>query len=458
MKHDRNVLMILASIGLGLANPVREPAPEAALAVSAPDFSPPSPPELPSTPAGKIARAYLAAYNDQSEAAAVKFEEAYRVEARLKEISAADRGARMRGMRENTGTLTVEEVMAGEGGSFTARVRGSKGVVMEMRFVSAKEDGSKLDFIEVATFDTPPQAVTGEQRAAAIEGAAKAMETGYVFPEVGARMASKLREKLKAGGYDAVKDDVALARVVTADLVEVSHDKHIGMGVRPARDAGQGQTIQGPSDQEMARENYGFRKVERLDGNIGYLKFDVFVEDDKAKETALAALRFIAHCDVVIFDLRQNGGGSPDMIRFITSSLFDKPTLLNQMMDREGKVVEEFTTLADFAGPHFGADVPVYVLTSGRTFSGAEEFGYNLKSLKRGTLVGETTGGGAHPVREERVGERFGLRVPYMRAHNPITKTNWEGKGVEPDVKVPAERALEKALELARAKLKAARP
>jgi len=182
----------------------------------------------------------------------------------------------------------------------------------------------------------------------------------------------------------------------------------------------------------MARENYAFRKVERLEGNIAYIKFDLFLEEEAAKQKALAALNFIAHCDAIIFDLRQNGGGSPEMIRFITSSLFDTPTLLNQMIDRDGKVVQEFSTLADFPGPHFNADVPVFVLTSSRTFSGAEKFSYNLKALKRATIVGETTGGGAHPVRGERIGDHFTLRVPFMRAHYPITGTNWEGTGVEP--------------------------
>jgi C-terminal processing protease CtpA/Prc len=123
---------------------------------------------------------------------------------------------------------------------------------------------------------------------------------------------------------------------------------------------------------------------------------------------------------------------------------------LNDMVDREGKVVEEFWTLKDVPGQRFRKGLPVFVLTSSRTFSGAEEFTYNLKNLERATIVGETTGGGAHPVRPERLDDRFIMMIPYMRAQNPVSKTNWEGTGVEPDVKTTAGEALEKAQALAR--------
>ncbi len=408
-------------------------------------------PELPNTPAGNIAKAYLAAFNDSAEGAQQKFEENYRVASKLAEASASERASRMKAMREKNGTFKITQIRESEANTITLRIMGSKGTEAEMKFVLAAGDTSKLDFVMVTADDMPAQPLNTDERAAAVEDAAKAMETGYVFPELGAKMAAAIREKHKSGAYDSLSD-VALARAITDDFVAVSHDKHIGMRVQPPASASRGQASHMPSESDMSLENYYFRKVERLDGNIGYIKFDLFLDEQGAKDTALLALKFVGNCNAIIFDLRQNGGGSPEMIRFITSSLFDKPTLLNQMMDRDSKIVEEYTTLADFAGPRFGADVPVYVLTSNRTFSGAEEFSYNLKNLKRATIVGETTGGGAHPVRGEKVGDRFMLRVPYMRAHNPITKTNWEGTGVEPDVKVPADKALEKALELARSK------
>jgi C-terminal processing protease CtpA/Prc len=121
------------------------------------------------------------------------------------------------------------------------------------------------------------------------------------------------------------------------------------------------------------------------------------------------------------------------------------------MVDRDGEVVAEYWTLDDIPGERLRKNVPVFVLTSNRTFSGAEEFAYNLQNLDRATLVGETTGGGAHPVRAEWLGGRFIMAVPYMRARNPVSNRNWEGTGVEPDVNVPASEAMEKAQALARA-------
>lgn len=132
------------------------------------------------------------------------------------------------------------------------------------------------------------------------------------------------------------------------------------------------------------------------------------------------------------------GGGDPEAIRFITSYLFDEPVHLNDMVDRGGKVVEEFWTLKVVPGKRLKSRIPVIVLTSKYTFSGAEEFSYNLKNLKRATIVGETTGGGAHPVEDVRLSERIVIGVPYMRARNPISQTNWEGTGVAPDIAVPA--------------------
>ncbi len=205
----------------------------------------------------------------------------------------------------------------------------------------------------------------------------------------------------------------------------------------------------------MRAENYAFRKVEILPGNIGYLKFDMFADSDEARETAGAAMGFLRHCDAIVFDLRTNGGGSPAMIDFLCGYLFEEPAHLNDMVDRDGKMVSEHWSLKEVPGERFAKDVPVFVLTSSRTFSGAEEFSYDLKNLKRATIVGETTGGGAHPVRGERINDRFVLMVPYMRAQNPVTKTNWEGTGVEPDVKLPASEALEKAQALARQAIEA---
>ena len=141
-----------------------------------------------------------------------------------------------------------------------------------------------------------------------------------------------------------------------------------------------------------SKRNFGFEKVERLSGNIGYLDFRNFEDPKLASETAAAAMTFLANTDALIIDLRQNGGGEPEMVAFVASYLFDKKTHLNDIYDRPANRTEEFWTKETVPGKKFGGEKPVFVLTSHYTFSGAEEFSYNLKNLKRATIIGETTG------------------------------------------------------------------
>jgi C-terminal processing protease CtpA/Prc len=220
-------------------------------------------------------------------------------------------------------------------------------------------------------------------------------------------------------------------------------------GVLPEGEPGEGPEDQAEYRKRMERINCGFETAERLSGNIGYLKFNMFADPKVCGATAAAAMNFLENVDAIIFDVRSNGGGEPSMVALLTSYLFgSEPVHLNDLWNRKTNMTQQYWTLPYVPGKRLEGK-PVFVLTSKRTFSGAEEFSYNLKNLKRATLVGETTGGGAHPVSDHRIDDHFMIGVPFARAINPISKTNWEGKGVEPDVKVPAQDALETARKLA---------
>jgi hypothetical protein len=304
--------------------------------------------------------------------------------------------------------------------------------------------------------DQPDTAVDAARRARLLEGTIGALNRSYVFPEVAKKMEAALRTKDQAGGYAALESGAAFARTLTEDLRAVSQDRHLRVlysfdPLPPDRDP-----TAAPSADEQRRErdflrsiNYGFDKVERLPGNIGYIELRSFTSPELAGATASAAMTFVADTDALIVDLRRNGGGDPAMVAYLSSYLFDKRTHLNDLYWRERNRTDEFWTRDDVPGKRFGQAKPVYVLTSKRTFSGAEEFSYNLKNLKRATLVGETTGGGAHPGGPRRIDDHFAVWVPGGRAISPITKTNWEGTGVAPDVEAPAERALDLAQALA---------
>ena len=304
--------------------------------------------------------------------------------------------------------------------------------------------------LALAAFDLPAQTafvepaereIGPDTRAEVIEATLEAIDRSYVFPEAARKMGEAVRERERAGAYDAIAGGREFARVLTGDLQAVSRDKHLRVVFGDANR---------PAGAPLLR-NHGFERAEILPGNIGYIEVSSFLATGEAAAAAAAeAMSALADTDALIVDLRRNGGGSPRTVAMLSSYLFDQPTHLNSLYWREGERTDEFWTTREVSGRRFGQRKPVFVLTSKRTFSGAEEFSYNLKALKRATLVGETTGGGAHPGSIRRVHELFTVFVPTGRAINPITRGNWEGTGVAPDVAVPAEQALDHARELAR--------
>jgi hypothetical protein len=287
-------------------------------------------------------------------------------------------------------------------------------------------------------------------RIAVLESVAERVSTRYVRADVGARVAQEVRARAARGEFDGFTTARPFCERVTAVLAEASLDKHLKLvySVRPRKMKKAGEE-DSPAERARARAdaafvNFGFHKVERLRGNIGYLEFERFMDPSIAGETAAAAMAFLAHTDALILDLRGNGGGTPMMVAFLASYLFPEPVHLNDIAGRIESGTKQIWTLPYVPGSRFdGKDV--YVLTSRFTFSGAEELAYDLKSLKRATLVGETTRGGANPGSFEMLNEHFAVFVPSGRAVNPVTKTNWEGTGVTPDIAVPADQALKTA-------------
>ncbi len=283
-----------------------------------------------------------------------------------------------------------------------------------------------------------------------VDSLSGSLERMYVLPEVGTRMAADLRMRAGKGEYDDLEDGRAFADKLTADMREIGHDGHLSVMYT----AGNRDNFlnEHPTREEEAKRklwmrarNYGFDKVERLPGNIGYLEVRGFMPVEMMRETAIAAMRFLGNADALIIDLRRNGGGEPAAVALLSSWLFPKgkKVHLNDLYWRAGNRTESFYTdprldVARFTGP-------VYVLTSKRTFSAAEEFTYNLKQLKRATQVGETTGGGANPGEGVPLSPNFGVFMPTGRAINPITRDNWEGKGAVPEIPTSADDALKTA-------------
>ena len=274
----------------------------------------------------------------------------------------------------------------------------------------------------------------------------------YVLDNQVAGTLARIEARRKAGAYSELRLAEHLAAALTEDLQALTKDKHLRVFWRsnpiPTTAEDLPPDVRGLGREQLARENFGFKTVEILDGNIGYLDLRRFVNPAWAGDTAVSTMNFLANADALIVDLRHNGGGSPLMIALLSSYFFDEPVHLNDLYDRRRGTTRQSWTLPHVPGKKF-LNKDIFVLTTASTFSAAEEFSYNLKNLKRAVLIGETTRGGAHPVVSRRLSDHLFATVPYARAISPITKTNWEGTGVTPDFPMPAPESLVAAHRLA---------
>ncbi len=277
----------------------------------------------------------------------------------------------------------------------------------------------------------------------------------YVFPDIAEKICVSLQKRLEHGEYADLTEGEFFALALTMHMQQVNHDQHLWVRwhSQPLPDGDEALRLdpgwQAEQKLEAAQDNYGFHKVERLPGNVGYIDIRFFHRPEWGSETVTATMNFLANTFALIVDLRHCEGGYPGMVALISSYLFgEEPVHLSSIYWRDEDITQQFWTLAQVPGMRFG-DKPAYILTSGDTFSAGEEFAYNLKSLKRARLVGKSTGGGAHPGASYRLHPHFEVFIPIGRVINPVTGTNWEGAGVAPDISVPPEQAFDVAYQMA---------
>ncbi len=321
---------------------------------------------------------------------------------------------------------------------------------------------TSLSLLPAIPVGAQPPSLSPTEVAVTIDSVNKILLENYVFPDVAAKMAQHLKSTLKKGDYATQGTPSEFAIRLTNDLQSVSHDKHLRViyspqviaAERKAATSHDRKALDEERLREMREDNFGFKELKILEGNVGYFDLRAFMDPQYARETAVSAMDFFRRADALIIDLRKNGGGNPAMIQLISSYFFSsQPVHLNSFYDRVTNETTESWTLADIPGAR-RPDLDLYILTSRQTFSAAEEFTYNLKNLKRATVIGERTAGGAHPTGSVIAIDKFFVRVPKARAINPITKTNWEGTGVIPDIEVSADIALQTAHTRALEKLK----
>ncbi|MEZ5103961.1 MAG: S41 family peptidase [Draconibacterium sp.] len=274
------------------------------------------------------------------------------------------------------------------------------------------------------------------------------LEARYIFPEIADSMTSYIKQKAQSGKYDTISTGAEFAFQLTSDLQFISKDLHLKVQFdeQLQKEADKAEDENTPGDKWakslMVENNYGIKSKKILDGNIGYLEMPLFGPLNLVADSIRSAIHFIKNTDALILDLRScRGSLDENTIPFLCSYFFDEPTHLFDFYTRETSLTKQFWTYAWVPGEKY-TNKPIYILTSGRTFSGGEELAYDLKYLERAKIVGESTKGGANPTDYVRLNRYYSASVPYMRSINPVTKTNWEHSGVEPDIAVKSNIAL----------------
>jgi hypothetical protein len=275
------------------------------------------------------------------------------------------------------------------------------------------------------------------------------LEAYYVFPDKAAAMAADLRAQDKHGDYAKITSAQAFAQKLTEDLQRSSHDRHLEVAYSdrpfPPQAAFDAEETSPEDLAQQRRLNFGVERVQRLDFNLGYLDLRAFAPPKLSGPKLAAAMSLLSDTDALVIDLRNNGGGDPATVALLASYLFDQRIRLNDIYDRGKDATTQYWTSDALDGPKYGGTKKLYLLVSHDTFSAGEDFTYALKNLKRATVIGAATGGGAHPGTGRRLTDHFAANIPTGRSISPITHGDWEGTGVAPDVAVDPEQALEKA-------------
>jgi hypothetical protein len=287
-----------------------------------------------------------------------------------------------------------------------------------------------------------------QTRSAVIDTVSAKLQELYVYPEVAAEMVALIQARHAKGGYDEFQSLKLLLDELNRDLMSVFPDGHLSVDLISF--PGQGRSSDEDwwdTHRDNARfNNFGFHRIERLPGNVGYLELTGFDYPELAGETLVAAMHYLAYTDAMIIDLRQNPGGRGELVQVLLSYFFADHRV-QYLIEQDGvrKITRQWWTLPYVSGPR-RPDVPLFVLTGANTGSAAEEFAFAVKNLGRATLVGETTAGAAHKTHRHAYPD-LGIEIfmPDGRSYDPLTGEDWEGTGVEPDVEIEAGRALQAA-------------
>jgi C-terminal processing protease CtpA/Prc len=266
----------------------------------------------------------------------------------------------------------------------------------------------------------------------------------YIFEDVANQLSKKLKSEIELKTFNDFTD-AEFAKALSTYLTTNGNDLHFNVLYRPAKE----EEKKAVNEKEMLKKydfinkqwNYGFEKVTRLDGNIGYIEYTGFPEGNKSAEHILdATMSFVSNTNALIIDLRNNQGGDGKMVELFLSYFFDKKIKLSEGYTRYNNKTTSSYTMQNVKGKKY-LNKPVYILVNNKTISAAEALAYNLQQNKIATIIGDKTYGAANPVKVFFIGNKYHLFIPISIEKNSITNTNWEHKGIDADVKISSEKA-----------------
>ena len=310
-----------------------------------------------------------------------------------------------------------------------------------------------LGIIAMTNLHAQQKEISLKEKSAIVKSLSDNILETYIDLEIAKKMTSELKANLKSSRYKTISSADEFSKVVTNDLQKISHDLHLKLNFEPKRIAQSKRVM--PEEMKMKMEkmmamrmaeiNYGFTEVKILNGNIGYLNLRMFADIDLARDAATAAMNFLSNTNAILIDLRTNGGGVPSMMQLLSSYFTGAdPVVLSDFYERKTDSKTQLLTFQNIDGKRM-TNTPLYILTSKSTFSAAEAFTYTLKHLDKAIVVGEVTKGGANRTKRINLDDNFSVSMPYIQAIHPITKTNWEGTGVQPNIKTTEKEAFVRA-------------
>lgn len=296
--------------------------------------------------------------------------------------------------------------------------------------------------------------ITERQKQIIINKAIELLKENYVFPERISSIEATIMNKFDGKEYANFNTAIDFAKKITKDLEEIGKDKHLGIFYGPewvskikAGNNPNGSANPPKQFLEMIKyENFGLRKVERMEGNIGYFNFTAAVSLEYSKDTIIGAMNFIAHSDAIIFDIRQNDGFPAEVVLFLESYFLPDNTKVGTFKRRVNNETIDLYTVKDPAVKKIPDSVPLFIVVDNKTSSGAEALAYELQQFKRAIIIGEQTLGEANPGKRFAVSEQLWMMIPTAISSNAITGKNWEQIGVTPDIKINKDKSLQAAI------------